>query len=162
MQDPQGSERYRNLNEVGSVYRSRHRRSPVAILGNSAKCMYLSFLPHSQVIFDFATVLTSHMSQVASTSTASSSFQTIFDAALKSYERKTKKNLLSHPLAAQLQSCNSSSAIRTLLQDQVREFDQAHSGDERLTKWLSPTVNVLCAFSAAISGGVSLVSRQQS
>jgi hypothetical protein len=45
-----------------------------------------------------------------------------------------------------------------VLQDQVREFDQAHSGDERLTRWLNPTVNVLCAFNAAICGGVSLVS----
>ncbi|KAF8270105.1 hypothetical protein EI94DRAFT_1723881 [Lactarius quietus] len=97
------------------------------------------------------------MSQMASTSTASSRFQAIFDAALKSYEKQTKKDLTAHPLASQLKSCNSTSTILALLQEQVREFDQAHSGDERLTKWLNPTVNVLCAFSAAISGGVSLV-----
>jgi hypothetical protein len=40
------------------------------------------------------------------------------------------------------------------LQDQVREFGKPRSGDERLTKWLNPTVNVLSAFSAAISGEV--------
>ena len=102
------------------------------------------------------------MSQTPSTSAAPSRFQTIFDAAVKSYEKQTKKDIHTHPLAAQLQSCTSTGAIRTLLQDQVREFDQTHSGDERLTKWLSPTVNVLCAFSAAISGGVSLVCRQLS
>jgi hypothetical protein len=97
------------------------------------------------------------MSQTTSASTASSRFQAIFDAALKSYEKQTKKDLLAHPLASQLQSCNSTSTIHTLLRDQIREFDEAHSGDERLTKWLGPTVNVLFAFSAAVSGGVSLV-----
>ena len=98
------------------------------------------------------------MSQTASTSTASSRFQTIFDAALKSYEKQTKKDLIAHPLASQLQLCDSTNAIIAVLQDQVHKFNQAHSGDERLTRWLSPTVNVLCAFNAAISGGVSLVS----
>ena len=98
------------------------------------------------------------MSQKASTSAASSHFQAIFGAALKSYEKQTKKDLIAHPLASQLQSCDSTSAILALLKDQVREFDRAHSGDERLTNWLNPTVSVLFAFSAAISGGISLVS----
>ena len=97
------------------------------------------------------------MSQTASTSAASSHFQTIFDEALKLYQKRTKKDLTTHPLASQLQSCDSTSAIITVLQAQIREFDQAHSND-RFTKWLNPTVNVLCAFSAAVSGGVSLVS----
>ena len=77
---------------------------------------------------------------------------------MKLYQKQTKKDLTTHPLASQLQSCDSTSAIITVLQDQIREFDQAHSSDDRLTKWLNPTVNVLCAFSAAVSGGVSLVS----
>jgi hypothetical protein len=98
------------------------------------------------------------MSQTASTSTASSRFQAIFSAALKSYEKQTKKDLIAHPLASQLQSCDSINAILAVLQDQVREFDQARSGDERLSKWLDPTVNVLCVFSEALGEGVSLVS----
>ena len=99
------------------------------------------------------------MSQkTASSSSASDSrFRSIFQAALKSYQKETKTDLLLHPLSSQLQSCDSSTAILALLQEQVREFDKHHSGDERLTKWLGPTVNVLCAFSAAISGGVCLV-----
>ncbi|KAH9162294.1 hypothetical protein EDB89DRAFT_2247989, partial [Lactarius sanguifluus] len=97
------------------------------------------------------------MSQTSSTTAASSRFQDIFNAALKSYQKQTKKDLIAHPLASQLQSCDSISAILDVLQDQVREFDQAHSGDERLTKWLIPTMNVLYAFSAAFSEGVSLV-----
>ncbi|KAH8986397.1 hypothetical protein EDB86DRAFT_2248100 [Lactarius hatsudake] len=97
------------------------------------------------------------MSQTPSTDAASSRFQAIFNAALKSYQKQTGKDIIAHPLASQLRSCDSTSAILTVLQDQVREFDQAHSGDERLTKWLVPTVNVLYAFSAAVSGGVGLV-----
>ena len=100
------------------------------------------------------------MSQTPTTAAASSEsrFQAIFQAALKSYQKQTKKDLLAHPLASQLQSCNSTSAALTILQDQVREFDKSRIPDERLTKWLGPTVNVLCAFSAAVSGGVGLVS----
>ena len=96
------------------------------------------------------------MSQTPTTS--SSHFQAIFQAALKSYKKQTKKDLLAHPLASQLQSCDSTSAIIAILKSQVREFDKSRCDDERLTKWLGPTVNVLCAFSAAISGGVGLVS----
>jgi hypothetical protein len=100
------------------------------------------------------------MSQkAASSSSASNSrFQSIFQAALKSYQKETKTDLLAHLLASKLQSCDSTTAILALLQEQVREFDKLHCGDERLTKWLGPTVNVLCAFSGAVSGGVGLVS----
>ena len=97
------------------------------------------------------------MSQTSTTTEASSRFQAIFQEALKSYQKQTKKDLLTLPLASQLKDCDSTTAILTILQDQVREFDKDRSGDERLTKWLGPTVNVLCAFSATISVGVSLV-----
>ena len=99
------------------------------------------------------------MSQTPASTASSSSlrFQAIFQAALKSYQKQTKKDLLAHPLASQLQDCDSTAAIIAILQDKVREFDKSHSGDEKLTKWLGPTVNVLNAFSATISGGVSLV-----
>ena len=98
------------------------------------------------------------MSQTPTTAATSSRFQAIFSDALKSYEKQTKNDLLVHPLASQLQACDSTSAIIAMLQDQVQEFDKSRSGDERLTKWLGPTVNVLCAFSSAVSGGVGLVS----
>ncbi|KAH8988144.1 hypothetical protein EDB86DRAFT_3245561 [Lactarius hatsudake] len=94
----------------------------------------------------------------ATTSAGSSSrFQDIFNAALKSYQKQTNKDLIAHPLASQLQSCDSTSAILAVLLDQVREFDQARSDNERLIKWLIPTVNVLYAFSTTVSEGVGLV-----
>jgi 2C-methyl-D-erythritol 2,4-cyclodiphosphate synthase len=88
---------------------------------------------------------------------SSSNFQTVFNTALKEYEKRTKKDLLAHPLAAQLQSCYSITAILTILEDQVQQFDQHRRADERLTKWLNPTVNVLYAFSATLGEGVGIV-----
>ncbi|KAH9011780.1 hypothetical protein EDB84DRAFT_1569541 [Lactarius hengduanensis] len=54
----------------------------------------------------------------------------------------------------QLQSCDSPSAILAILRAQVQAFDQSQSADERLTRWLDPTVNVLYAFSATLGEGV--------
>lgn len=93
-----------------------------------------------------------------SASTSSPNFQSIFNAALKAYEKKTKKDLLAHPLAAQLQACNSHGDILSVLQDKVKELDQSMSTDERLSQWLNPTINVLYSFSATIGAGVGLVS----
>ena len=91
------------------------------------------------------------------TPSSSSNFQAIFSAAVKAYEKRTKKDLLAHPLACQLQTCNTTSSIIAVLQGQVDDLDQARGSDERLTKWLNPTVNVLLTFSTTIGGGVNLV-----
>ncbi|KAH8980461.1 hypothetical protein EDB92DRAFT_1820544 [Lactarius akahatsu] len=98
------------------------------------------------------------MSQVppASTSTSSTSFETVFGAALEGYKKQTKRDIISHPLAIQLQSCDSPSAILAVLRAQVQAFDQSQIADEKLTKWLDPTVNVLYAFSATLGEGVGL------
>jgi hypothetical protein len=98
------------------------------------------------------------MSQVPPTSAASTNFETILTAALQAYNKQTKKDIASHPLATQLRSCDSPSAIITVLRTQVQTFDQSQSADEKLTKWLDPTVNVLYAFTATLSNGVGLVS----
>ncbi|KAF8492082.1 hypothetical protein F5888DRAFT_1909336 [Russula emetica] len=97
------------------------------------------------------------MSHTRPTSTSYSNFQLIFNNALKAYERRTKKDLLAHPLAAQLQPCDSPSSILIVLQQQVQELNQSQSSDERLTKWLDPTVNVLYTLSETLGEGVSLV-----
>ncbi|KAF8494368.1 hypothetical protein F5888DRAFT_1890931 [Russula emetica] len=97
------------------------------------------------------------MSHAHPTSASSHDFQLIFNVALKSYERRTKSDLLVHPLAAQLQDCNSPNTVLALIHQQVQGLHQSQRGDERLTKWLDPTVNVLYAFSATLGGGVGLV-----
>ena len=91
------------------------------------------------------------------TPSSSSNFQLIFNTAIEAYEKQTKRDLLTHPLAPQLQKCDSPASILTVLQSQVNEHDQARNSDERLTKWLRPTINVLLAFSDTLGEGVSLV-----
>ena len=98
-----------------------------------------------------------HMSHTHPTPT-STNFQLLFDNALKAYKKRTKKDLLRHRLADRLQACNSPGSILTVLQEQVQEFDESQRNNERLTKWLDPTVNVLHAFSETLGEGVGLVS----
>jgi hypothetical protein len=95
---------------------------------------------------------------IPATATSSSNFQLLFNSALKEYEKRTKKDLLAHPLAAELQKCNSPSAILAVLHQQVQGLDLSQSSDDRWTKWLDPTVNVLHMLSEALGEGVSLVS----
>jgi hypothetical protein len=90
-------------------------------------------------------------------SSSSSNFQSIFNASLQAYDNKTKNKLLDHPLATQLQSCDSSSAVLSVLQD-LQPFDQRRTSDERLNNWLKPTVDVLYTFSATLGEAVGLVS----
>ena len=94
----------------------------------------------------------------ASSSSPPPNFQLIIiNNALDTYKRRTGKDLLTHPLAAQLQSCSSPTAILGVLQQQVQGLDLSQSTDEQWTKWLDPTVNVLYTFSNILGAGVSLV-----
>ncbi|KAF8489550.1 hypothetical protein F5888DRAFT_1892870 [Russula emetica] len=88
---------------------------------------------------------------------SSSNFQLIFNNALKAYEKRTKKDLAAHPLAAELQDCNSPAKILAVLHQQVQGLDQSLSSDDRWTKWLDPTVNVLYMLSETLGEGISLV-----
>ena len=97
------------------------------------------------------------MSHTNPTAASSSNFQQIFNKALRAYQNHTKKDLLAHPLAAQLQTCDSPSSILVVLQQQAQELNRSQNSDGRLTKWLDPTVNVLYAFSETLGEGVSLV-----
>src|SRR6266576_351487 len=96
------------------------------------------------------------MSHTRPTST-SSNFQVIFNHALKTYERCTKKDLLAHPLVTQLQNCDLHGSILIILQQQVQELNRSQTSDERLTKWLDSTVKVLYTLSETLREGVSLV-----
>ena len=98
---------------------AQHKQPPLS------SCLTLSMLPQHRPL-------------------TSSSF---FNNAPKAYEKRTKNDLLPHPLAAQFQACDSPSAVVFVLQQQVQELNQSRSGDGRLTNWLGPTVNVLYAFS---------------
>jgi hypothetical protein len=74
------------------------------------------------------------------------------------YEKRTKKDLLAHPLATELQDCNSPAKILAVLHQQVQGLDQSLNSDNRWTKWLDPTVNVLYMLSETLGEGIGLVS----
>ena len=86
-------------------------------------------------------------------------YQSIFNSALKEYTKKTRKDLPSEPLFHNLQSCDSPDDIITILQQQIPGFGQSAgvNSDDRLIRWLDPTVKVINAFSATIGGTVALV-----
>ncbi|KAI0261912.1 hypothetical protein BGY98DRAFT_1182359, partial [Russula aff. rugulosa BPL654] len=86
------------------------------------------------------------MSHTHPTSTPST-FQPIFDNALKVYKKRTKMDPLTHLLADQLKACDSASSILTVLQQHVQELNQSQRNN---LKWLHPTVNVLHAFSKPV------------
>ena len=90
------------------------------------------------------------------TISSSSNFQLIFNNALKAYEKRAKNDLLTHPLATELENCNSPSEILAVLHQQG--LDQSLRDDDRWTKWLDPTVNVLYVLSKALREGIGLVS----
>jgi len=98
------------------------------------------------------------MSQTPTATTSSSNYQSIFDNAIEAYRKKTKKDLRSHPLLDKLQNCDSPDAVLSILYDQILGFDKSRGTDDKLTRWLGPTVNILCTFSGVIGGGVSLAS----
>ena len=87
----------------------------------------------------------------------SSDFNLILDAALKEYKKKTGVQLLEHPLAAQVEQCDSISAISAILEDQAREFQQFRDGDLRSMKWINPMVDYLSRFSETLGVVASIV-----
>ena len=94
---------------------------------------------------------------MSSTATSSTNLETKIAAAFEEYKKKTNTDIASHPLAAELKSCESTDAILAVLRAQVQMSDKSQSAGEKLTKWLDPTVHVLHAFSAFLGSAVGLV-----
>ncbi|KAH9052831.1 hypothetical protein EDB87DRAFT_1835577 [Lactarius vividus] len=90
-------------------------------------------------------------------SSSTPSYHPIFEKALKEYKKKTRKDISSHPLAEEIRGCGSIEAILTVLQGKANELSRSQSSDERFTKWLTPTVNVLNALSSTLGEGVGIV-----
>ncbi|KAN0127784.1 hypothetical protein V8E53_014397 [Lactarius tabidus] len=97
------------------------------------------------------------MSTSLQVSTSNPHFQPILEKALDEYKKKTKKDLITDPLAEEIRSCDSPEDILAILEGKANELNQSQSSDERLTKWLTPTVNVLNALSATFSQGVGTI-----
>jgi hypothetical protein len=80
-------------------------------------------------------------------------FQPLFESALQAYKKKTEITLAEHPLAVQLQSCDSAESITTtLLQGESQAFSN-FEGKDRITKSVKTIVLVLTTLSATPSLG---------
>ncbi|KAI9432837.1 hypothetical protein H4582DRAFT_2131960 [Lactarius indigo] len=93
--------------------------------------------------------------QASSSSTPN--FQPIFERALKDYKKKTGTDLTTHPLAAEINDCDTPESILAVLQGRANELNQSRSSDDRLTKWLKPTVNILDGLSTTLGEGAGSV-----
>ena len=83
----------------------------------------------------------------SNTAFTSSNFDTLFNAALAEYTKKTGKDLRNHPLASKINSCNSTDSILHIFQEQAEKFDEFRKGNKKLFNWLGPIIKVLHAFS---------------
>jgi len=86
-------------------------------------------------------------------------FTAIFASAESEYQRVTGNRLDTHPFAAQLRSCDSPEDVSKIFRTQVHALRNFRQGDEKLMKWLDPTVNILFIFSSTVAEGIGLVSR---
>jgi hypothetical protein len=75
------------------------------------------------------------------------SFQTLLESALLQYEKNTGVTLAKHPLALQLQSCNSVEDFDKLLQDEVKDVRE----NERITKSMKTIVSILTPLNSVAS-----------
>jgi hypothetical protein len=94
-------------------------------------------------------------------SSLSYTFRVLFDAALQDYRDKTGNALIDHPIAKQLETCESVDSITAVLQEQARSFREFRENDGRLMKALSSSVDILCApsISSALNEAIGLIVR---
>jgi hypothetical protein len=86
----------------------------------------------------------------------SSRFQALFESALQDYQRQTGTILADHPLAVQLQNCDSVDSVTTLLQEQARTFSEFRGSDGKIMKSLKRVVAVLYTLSASTALGEAI------
>jgi hypothetical protein len=98
------------------------------------------------------------MSSTGQATSSSSTFQSIFDAALADYNKVTGIDLSNNPFPAAIEYSNSPETILELLREREKAFKEYHDGDRRLISCLRPVVEVLHSFSGIYDESVSLVS----
>jgi hypothetical protein len=95
---------------------------------------------------------------MSSAVTPSSNFQTIFNAALSNYAKRTNIDLASHPFAQTLQTCDDAEAILALFQDKAKQFQEYRDGNRKLINSLKPIVQFLHTVTAILGKAATLVS----
>jgi hypothetical protein len=89
----------------------------------------------------------------------SSRFQALFESALQDYQSQTGTTLADHPLAQQLQNCDSADSVTAVLQEKARALSEFRGDDGKTMKSLNRVVSVLYPLSAssALGDAIGLV-----
>jgi hypothetical protein len=82
----------------------------------------------------------------------SSRLEALSEFAMHDYEQQTGIPLANHPLAEELQNCQSVDSITTLLQEQARVFIEFR-GSDKIMKSLKSVVSALSRVSAVAAVG---------
>jgi hypothetical protein len=83
----------------------------------------------------------------------SAPFQVLFEVSLQEYEEQTGITLAKHPLAEQLQHCDTVESVTAILQEQVRACSEFRD-NVRIMKSLNCVVSNLCTLSAGVNLGL--------
>ena len=81
-----------------------------------------------------------------------SRLQVLFEVALQDYEKQTGIALAKHPLAEQLQNCDSVESVTVVLREQTQAFSEFR-GRDKVLKLLKNSVSVLHKLSATADLG---------
>jgi hypothetical protein len=89
----------------------------------------------------------------------SSTFQSLFDVAIQDYEKQTGTKLADHPLAKQLEACESVVTVTAFLQERAQTFHEFRGEDGKFMRSLRRVVHVLFTLStsAALAESIGLV-----
>jgi hypothetical protein len=82
----------------------------------------------------------------------SSHLWVLFEAALQDYEKQTGIALAKHPLAEQLQNCDTVESVTVVLRNQTQAFGE-FQGSDKITKPLKTVLSVLHKLSALANIG---------
>ena len=88
-----------------------------------------------------------------------SSFEDLFNTALRDYQTQTGITLADHTFAKQLEACNSVDSVTAILQEQAQIFREFRGDDGKIMKPLKSSVDVLYALSntTVLGQGIGLV-----
>jgi hypothetical protein len=134
------------VGRISTQVRSHNGRPTEAVLLRTQAVTVHNPLQPPPFIHSIHRLSYSIMSSTPDTSTSSSHFQAIFNAALAKYSEQTKMDLLNHPLTSKIKACDSAESTLAIFREQAKRFDKFRNGDHKLFKWLRPS-SAVCMLS---------------
>lgn len=98
------------------------------------------------------------------THSGSSIFESLFQSALEEYKKETNIDLVKHPLADQLERCDSVEAITQAVQEQAQAFRDFRGGNNKFITLLKNVVQAFYKISSStmdLGDAIGLVCRNR-